>query len=303
MKFSLISFLLILFTGSLLALGVLDVVGTFKVSHYLEFLVFSKFFDIPAILIIFGGVFTNALIISTPADVKEVILMFRKIFSQSKINEHSLLKDVNQMTIWVEEYRRNRVDFINKIQQESKDDFVKYIFTLMSTNYSLNDLKEIAETQIHYRIVEAKKLSDILKNMGNSGPAFGMFGTLFGLVFMLSSLDNPSAVGPGLALGLLATLYGVASTHLLFYPLSKKVLALAEVQQKRDEMILECAMMIVGEKSSLFIKDKLLSHLNLKYVTNPAIFDEETSEEVTIESEETEEEIVSTEQPKDEEVQ
>ena len=303
MKFSVISFLLILFTGSLLALGVMDVIGTFKISHYLEFLNFSKFVDIPAILIIFGGVFTNALIISTPADVKEVILMFRKIFSQSKINEHSLLKDVNQMTIWVEEYRRNRVDFINKIQQESKDDFVKYIFTLMSTNYSVNDLQEIAETQIRYRIVVAKKLSDILKNMGNSGPAFGMFGTLFGLVFMLSSLDNPSAVGPGLALGLLATLYGVASTHLLFYPLSKKVLALAEVQQKRDEMILECALMIVGEKSALYIKDKLLSHLNLKYVTNPTIFDEEISEEVAIESEETEEKQDSVEEPNDEENQ
>lgn len=303
MKFSWLSSGLILFTSSLLALGVMDVIGTFKISHYLDFLIFSKFFDIPAILIIFGGVFTNALIISTPKDVLAVIRMFLKVFSQSKINDHTLLKDVNQMTIWVEEYRRNRVDFINKIQQESKDDYVKYIFTLMSTNYSAGDLQAIVETQIHYRVLEAKKHSDILKNMGNSGPAFGMFGTLFGLVFMLSSLDNPSAVGPGLALGLLATLYGVASTHLIFYPISKKVLALAEVQQKRDEMMLECAIMIVTEKSALYIKDKLLSHLDLKYVTNPMIFEEEISEDMKIESEELDENLDSVEDSNNEEIQ
>jgi len=268
-------------------LGILDVIGVFKFTHYIEFLNVSKYLDFPAIFIIFGGLFANAFIISSPSTVKEVVKMFGKIASQSKITERSLLKDINVMMVWVEEYRRNRVDFINKIQQESKDDFVKYIFTLMSTNYSVNDLNEIVETQIRYRAEESKKLADLLKNMGSSGPAFGMFGTLFGLVYMLSSLDNPSAIGPGLALGLLATLYGVSSAHLMFFPLSKKVVFLSNIQRKRDEMILECASMIIAEKSALFIKDKLLSNLNLKHINNPDIPEE--NEEIAIQEEGSEE--------------
>ena len=191
MKFSPISFLFIICCLGVLSLGILDVIGVFKFTHYFEFLNISKYLDFPAIFIIFGGLFANAFIISSPGTVKEVVKMFGKVASQSKITEKSLLKDINTMMIWVEEYRRNRVDFINKIQQESKDDFVKYIFTLMSTNYSVGDLNDIVETQIRYRASESKKLADLLKNMGSSGPAFGMFGTLFGLVYMLSSLDNP----------------------------------------------------------------------------------------------------------------
>ncbi len=285
MKFSPISFLFIICCLGVLSLGILDVIGVFKFTHYFEFLNISKYLDFPAIFIIFGGLFANAFIISSPGTVKEVVKMFGKVASQSKITEKSLLKDINAMMIWVEEYRRNRVDFINKIQQESKDDFVKYIFTLMSTNYSVGDLNDIVETQIRYRASESKKLADLLKNMGSSGPAFGMFGTLFGLVYMLSSLDNPSAIGPGLALGLLATLYGVSSAHLIFFPLGKKVVFLSEIQRKRDEMILECASMIIAEKSALYIKDKLLSNLNLRYINNPDIPDE-TEEEVAIAAEE-----------------
>jgi flagellar motor component MotA len=115
-----------------------------------------------------------------------------------------------------------------------------------------------------------------------------MFGTLFGLVYMLSSLDNPSAIGPGLALGLLATLYGVSSAHLIFFPLGKKVVFLSEIQRKRDEMILECASMIIAEKSALYIKDKLLSNLNLRYINNPDIPDE-SEEDVAIKADEEEE--------------
>lgn len=299
MKFSPISFLFILLCLGLLSLGILDVIGVFKFTHYVEFLNVSKYLDFPAIFIIFGGLFANAFIISSPGTVKEVVKMFGKVASQSKITEKTLLKDINTMMIWVEEYRRNRVDFINKIQQESKDEFVKYIFTLMSTNYSVNDLNDIVETQIRYRASESKKLADLLKNMGSSGPAFGMFGTLFGLVYMLSSLDNPSAVGPGLALGLLATLYGVSTAHLIFFPLGKKVVFLSEIQRKRDEMILECASMIIAEKSALYIKDKLLSNLNLRHINNPDIPDE-SEEELVIDSTEDQEGDTITEATADE---
>jgi chemotaxis protein MotA len=103
--------------------------------------------------------------------------------------------------------------------------------------------------------------------MGNSGPAFGMFGTLFGLVYMLSSLDDPTKIGPGLALGLLVTLYGVSMTHLLFYPLSMKIMIDAEMVKVRELMILECAVMMMEDKSPIFIKDKLQASLDRRLVS------------------------------------
>jgi chemotaxis protein MotA len=104
--------------------------------------------------------------------------------------------------------------------------------------------------------------------MGNSGPAFGMFGTLFGLVYMLSSLDDPTKIGPGLALGLLVTLYGVSMTHLLFYPLSMKIMIDAEMVKTRELMILECSVLLMEDKSPIYIKDKLLASLDRRLVAS-----------------------------------
>jgi len=117
MKFSPISFLFIIGCLGLLFLGILDVIGVFKFTHYFEFLNISKYLDFPAIFIIFGGLFANAFIISSPATVKEVVKMFGKVASQSKVTEKTLLQDINTMMVWVEEYRRNRVDFSRFIKE------------------------------------------------------------------------------------------------------------------------------------------------------------------------------------------
>ena len=267
MKFSFKSLLLIIVSMSLLGIGIADVIGVFHFKEMFPFLAFSKFFDIPSLFIVMGGLLTNAFIINSPGVIVEAFKYFGKIFSHQMITQQTLFKEVDEMVGWATEYKRNRVEFLNRIQTAKSGDFSAYVFSLVSTNYSVDEVITVSEAQINEQVKRSKKNSEVFKNMGNSGPAFGMFGTLFGLVYMLSSLDDPTKIGPGLALGLLVTLYGVSMTHLLFYPLSMKIMIDAEMVKVRELMILECAVMIMEDKSPIFIKDKLQASLDRRLVS------------------------------------
>ncbi len=269
MKFSPISLVLIILTLGLLSVGIMDVIGVLHFKKMFPFLNFSKFFDIPSLFIVMGGLLTNAFIINSPGAIFEAFKYFGKIFSHSSVTQQALHQEVDTFVDWAKEYKRNRIEFLNRMSSHN-DPFVKYIFSLLGTNYNVEELITISEIKIEEQVSRLKKHSEVFKNMGNSGPAFGMFGTLFGLVFMLSSLDDPTKIGPGLALGLLVTLYGVSMTHLLFYPLSMKIMIDAENIKTRENLILECAVLMLEDKSPVYIKDRLLATIDRRITDGTA---------------------------------
>ena len=133
----------------------------------------------------------------------------------------------------------------------------KYMFELVSTNYSAREIRDMAELYIDKRAGEEKKKADVLQMMANTAPSFGMVGTLLGLIIMLGSLDEPSGVGPALALALLTTLYGVGFANLLFSPMAKKIKYNQSINQTRERLIMEGIVLTSKGKSELLIKDQL----------------------------------------------
>ena len=78
----------------------------------------------------------------------------------------------------------------------------------------------------------------LLDNMGKFAPAFGMIGTLVGLVLMLANMDDPDAIGPGMAVALLTTLYGSMASNMLFLPLGEKL----ALRSQEEIMLMNIAM-------------------------------------------------------------
>ena len=264
-KFSILSLLLATCTFFILAGGIMNVIGMIHMEEALPFLFVNRFLDLPSFMIVMGGIFTNAFLIYPPHMVGKAFSYVPHIFSQSKFTHKLLFDEVDEIVSWATLYKADKLKFLNDIESKYKKQFPAYVFALVATNYSLEEVMIIGNNHIAEHQEEYKKSADLFKNMGNSGPAFGMFGTLFGLVYMLSSLDDPAKIGPGLAVGLLVTLYGVSMTHLFFYPLSKKILLNADYENLYESMILEGTQLILENKSPLFIRDKLLSNLDRKY--------------------------------------
>ena len=99
--------------------------------------------------------------------------------------------------------------------------------------------------------------------MAAAAPAFGMIGTLVGLIVMLQSLTaNPDGVGDGLAVAMLTTLYGVLVARLVFIPAASKISQKEGIMRFRNFLITEGFAMLAEQKSPRFIQDKMNSYLD-----------------------------------------
>jgi chemotaxis protein MotA len=103
----------------------------------------------------------------------------------------------------------------------------------------------------------------VLNYMGGACPAFGMVGTLIGLIIMLDNMGgDPSALGGGLAVALLTTLYGVLFARLIFLPAGSKVMQREQIVRFRNNMVAEGLVLLADRQSPRFIQDKMNSYLD-----------------------------------------
>jgi chemotaxis protein MotA len=103
----------------------------------------------------------------------------------------------------------------------------------------------------------------VLKMMAGAAPAFGMIGTLVGMVVMMQGLgEDFSSMGAGLAVALLATLYAVVYARLLCLPAAEKLQQLEEITRHRNYLIAEGIVMLAEKQSPRYMQDRLNSFLD-----------------------------------------
>jgi len=88
---------------------------------------------------------------------------------------------------------------------------------------------------------------------------------LIGLIAMLDKLEDPSKVGPGLAVALITTLYGVIAARFIFLPASTKTKQTLGIHRFRNYLLLEGVMLIMQKRSAMYIQDRLNSFMDAKY--------------------------------------
>ena len=107
------------------------------------------------------------------------------------------------------------------------------------------------------------KPSEILTNIGAYAPAFGMAGTLIGLVVMLGNMGaDPAAIGSGMAVALITTFYGVMSARLIYLPIGVKLGAKNDETLFRNLLVTESLVLLAERKSPRYIQDKLNAFLD-----------------------------------------
>jgi chemotaxis protein MotA len=110
----------------------------------------------------------------------------------------------------------------------------------------------------------------VFKSMGDAAPSFGMIGTLIGLVQMLSSMEDPSKIGPSMAIALLTTLYGAVIANLICLPLADKLALNSDKERLNKSIILEAAIainrgispMVLEESLKIFLSPKIRDQVN-----------------------------------------
>ncbi|HRX84732.1 MAG TPA: motility protein A [Phycisphaerae bacterium] len=219
---------------------------------------FKMFVDYPSVAIVGGGALT-ALLLSFP--LKEVLSVFKVVknalFSKPR-DPNELIKE---MVHYAEVARRDGILSLENSVRDIKDDFLVTGIQMAVDGTDPELIESILESElesIEARHGTGKALFD---NLGKYAPAFGMIGTLVGLVKMLANMSDPSQIGAGMAVALLTTLYGALVSNLFAMPVAEKLAKRSSEEMFIKQIILRGVMAIQSGDNPRVVEQKLKTFL------------------------------------------
>ncbi len=218
---------------------------------------FGQFMDGPSVLIVIGGGISATLIRFPLSGIIQAFATGGKVaFSHKKVEPREILDKIAEMGDIV---RKTGPLGLENIELDEPN--LKKGAQFIADGYEMNFIKEsmeLARDQYLTRLTEGQR---VFKSLGDAAPAFGMIGTLIGLVQMLANMDDPSKIGPAMAIALLTTLYGAVLANLICLPISDKLTAKFGVEEINQTLIIDGIVAIRDGKSPALIREMLISYL------------------------------------------
>ncbi|RMF58212.1 MAG: hypothetical protein D6743_17930 [Calditrichaeota bacterium] len=245
-----LTFLGFLIGASLVALGIVKGSATPEI-----------FWNWQGLAIVVGGTIASGLV-SYP--IQEVLRGFKSYFVIFRSGKHNYVRGIDQMVTAIRYFQRFG---IHKLAEEplplTKLWILKDGIQMMANGYAQEETRTILEDQIRWKMAREMKQHQLFGTMARISPAFGMLGTLIGLINMLVTLKTqPGRVGLGLAIALTTTFYGLALANMLFAPISEKIKERAENNLMFETMQLETVMMLYENRNYVYARDKLAAYLD-----------------------------------------
>lgn len=216
------------------------------------------FWDLPSVFITVFGSFCSVMLAFPMNSIKNLPITMKNAFIDKQVQTHEIIGR------FVELSKKARKEGLLSLENEIEnidDDFIKSGVQMVVDGIEPETIREIMELEIDE--MQRRHLSgiNILKGWAGYAPAYGMIGTLIGLVQMLASLDDPSKLGPGMAKAIITSFYGSVMANFIFGPLAGKLEIKSEEESNRREMMLEGILSIQSGVNPRIIEDKLKTYM------------------------------------------
>jgi chemotaxis protein MotA len=245
-------------------LGFIIGIGLFIGAVLTETNDFFVFLSLSSVVMVLGGTFAATFI---SYEVRYVVLslkaIYRVLFAPA-ISRNLLKAEVGRIIRWSYAVQKSGLPALEAEAKKLKgtDLFLAFGVDMVISGYSGEEVRDILNTTIETSFGRNSVQAKILGKMGSLCPAFGMIGTLVGLVIMLGNLSNPEALGPALSVALITTLYGVIFAQLLFSPISAKIQQREDIVRFRNYLVAEGLYLLAENRSPRYIQDKMNSFLD-----------------------------------------
>jgi chemotaxis protein MotA len=219
----------------------------------------ALFFNIPGLLIVCGGTLAATFIKFKMSDVIGSINVAMKAILQKMENPEDIISEMVNFT------RIAKKEGLIALEKETpSDEFSAKALRYLSDGYDEGLIEDMLNKDIRLTLQRHTVGQNVFKGMGDAAPAFGMIGTLIGLVQMLAAMDDPSSIGPAMAVALLTTLYGAVIANLVCLPLADKLALNSEKEKLNKSIILEAAIAINRGVSPMVLEESLKIFLSPK---------------------------------------
>ncbi len=218
----------------------------------------ASYLNLPSFIMTLGGSFA-ALLVASP--LSRVLGMMKYINITLKVPVYEEERIISRLVTFSEKARREGLLALEDDLEEVEDEFLRKGIQLVVDGTDPEIIKNILYTelnQIQERHLVGQNLFD---QWGKYAPAFGMIGTLAGLIAMLANIEDKSSIGSGMALALITTMYGAIFANLMFIPFKAKLEDRDKAETLVKEIMIEGILSIQSGDNPRILEEKLLSFL------------------------------------------
>jgi chemotaxis protein MotA len=223
------------------------------------------FYDMHAVIVIFGGSFAATLIRFPLASILHGIpLGIKYAFTMRRMTQRELVDEIARLA----EISR-KLGPLGLEKEAVADEFLATGVRYVADGYDANFIREALERERETFLTHLDEGQKIYRAVGDCAPAFGMVGTLIGMVQMFANMTDPSKLGPYMAIALLATLYGAVVANILCLPIADKLHGKLNDEEVNRTLIIDGVMMLRESKSPQIVREMLLAYIPEQHRPEP----------------------------------
>jgi len=244
-------------------MDIATLIGLFVGSSLIAWAIMSKsdlgnFLDPASVAIVIGGSVAASLISNPLKDFLGVAKVIKNAFFAKASDSKKLIVD---LVSYAEIARRDGILSLENSTKDMDDEFIVRGIQMAVDGTDPELIEQIMTSEVETLAERHGHGKALLDGIGRYAPAFGMIGTLIGLVCMLQDMDDPSKIGPGMAVALLTTLYGALLANLVALPLADKLSVRSDEELLSKAIIIRGVMSIQSGDNPRIVEQKLKTFL------------------------------------------
>jgi chemotaxis protein MotA len=239
------------------AIGILGGIATICTIIIIDGGNFAAYVDKHAIIIIFGGSAAATMLRFPFSVIGHGLPMGIKFAFQMKASHPREL--IEEITRVADIARKSGPVALESV--EVSDEFLAQGLRYIADGYDRDFIRDTMEKDRDNFLQRLDEGSKVYRAIGDCAPAWGMIGTIIGMVTMFANMDDPSKLGPAMAVALLATLYGALVANMLTLPIADKLHIKLEEEDIARSLIIDGVLQIRDNKSSTLVREMLLAYL------------------------------------------
>ncbi|WP_153557712.1 motility protein A [Roseimaritima sediminicola] len=245
-------------------IGLILAIGLIVGSMLMGSAPMTAFVDIPSLLVVVGGAIAAAMICFPLRSILGVPKVMLKVMLNKNEDTAELIK---QIVALAETARRDGLLALEAEIPQVENPLVQTGLQMAVDGSPPETVEEVLRTEVNAISLRHREGKGVMDQLGRFAPAYGMIGTLMGLIMMLSDMSDPSGIGAGMAVALITTLYGAIVANVVFSPFAEKLGLLSRKELTAMEIAIRGVMAIQSGESPRAIDQKLQTFLPPKQRT------------------------------------
>jgi chemotaxis protein MotA len=214
--------------------------------------------QLTALVIVLGGTLGAIMVQTQRPTFYRAMRMFPWIFSPPLIDAEGTIRKI---VSWSQTARKEGLLGLENIADREKHDFSRKALQLLVDGSEPDTIRNILEVDITSMEESQLNAAKVYESMGGYAPTIGIIGAVMGLIHVMNNLADPAALGAGIAVAFVATIYGVGLANLFFLPVSNKLKSLVNTQTRYHEMVMDGVSSIAEGENPRNIETKLQGYL------------------------------------------